>query len=211
MADLISQLRGMVAVGTADYAVGTANFWDDDQLALVLDHNRRDAISVLLQAEPTRIGGGTLSWNDYYAPQPWWEQTVDGSSVFVVRDGLGAIQGTAGWSADYRRGLVTFSTNRLGTIYYATGRIYDLYGSAADVLYATASTIASTITRFGEDGQTFELAGADGLRKQAAIFASQAWATTVRMGRSDTQTGAEKPYPDYHGHKRYSPPGRGYR
>ena len=41
MADLITELRGFVEAGTADYSIvgsaGTTNYWDDTQLQNILE------------------------------------------------------------------------------------------------------------------------------------------------------------------------------
>jgi hypothetical protein len=42
MTELIATLRGLTNAGTADYTIGTVNFWSDDELQRVLDRHRRD-------------------------------------------------------------------------------------------------------------------------------------------------------------------------
>ena len=50
----------------------------------------------------------------------------------LVEDSDGDIIGTANWTADYARGLISFTADQAGTTYFVTGRTYDLNAAAAD-------------------------------------------------------------------------------
>lgn len=156
----------MSGAATAEYSLGTANYWDDDQIARLLDQNRIDIYQEELGRFPKTLAGGTLSWLEYRSRHGNFEQTSGGTSVFVVETATGTDAGTADWSADYRRGIVTFNADQGGTIYFLTGRAYDLNGAAADLLEAWAAW-ASTKFDFVEDGQSFK-------RSQRAILLSRA-------------------------------------
>lgn len=145
LAPLLSTLRGYTDAGTADYSQtgGTAVFWDDDQLQAVLDRHRMDVRRIELSPHYTVGAGGTAIYQDYYSGYENFEATTGGTAIFVVEDGTGADAGTALWSADYARGVVTFAANTLGTAYYLTGRSYDLYGAAADVWRTKAGQAAA--------------------------------------------------------------------
>lgn len=142
LADLILQLRGLTDAGSADYTLGTANFWDDDHLQQALDRHRVDVRREQLAPQPTYGAGGTPIYQDYASEFINFEATSAGTAVFVVEDGAGVDQGTALWSADYSRGIVSFAANTLGTAYYVTGRSYDLYAAAADVWRTKAAQSA---------------------------------------------------------------------
>lgn len=140
--DLILQLRGMVNAGTADYAIGTANYWDGDHLQEVLDRHRQEVYHEQLTLVPKYTAGGSVNYFDYQSSFRNFEQTTGGTAVFVVEDSTGADSGTANWSADYARGLISFTSNQAGTVYYLTGRSYNLNGAAADIWRMKAAAVA---------------------------------------------------------------------
>lgn len=126
-------LRGMVEAGTADYTLGTISFWDDDQMDTVLDQYRADYVFEPASSYPTVGAGGTAVYNEYRLSDAPIEQTSGGTAVFWLQDGTGATIGTALYSVDYLRGVVTFAADTGGTSYYANYRAYDLNGAAADI------------------------------------------------------------------------------
>jgi hypothetical protein len=144
MANLITELRSLSEAGTADYTLGASTFWDDDSLQNVLDLHRMDVVFEQLTPCPTYgTTNGTLIYNTYKSSYGYYEATTGGTAVFYVQDGTGAVQGTAAYTPDYRRGVVTFGADTSGTTYYLTGRSYDLNASAADVWRRKASHYAS--------------------------------------------------------------------
>lgn len=184
LASLIDQLRGMTDAAHAEYNIGTAVYWDADQLQTVLDRHRQDLRRVPLHSEPT-YNGGTAAFYDYFAPVGSFEQTDGGTAVFVVEDATGADQGTATYSADYMRGLVTFAANTLGTAYYLTARTYDLPAAAADVWRMKAANVAKYYD-FSTDNHSLSRSQ---LQKQfltmAEYYAGQSAPQVVTMYRSD--------------------------
>jgi hypothetical protein len=44
MDDIIGRVRGLIAAGTAEYTLGTAKYWDADQIEQVLDRHRQDLV-----------------------------------------------------------------------------------------------------------------------------------------------------------------------
>lgn len=158
MAALITELRGLVEAGTADYSIigsaGTTNYWADDQLQDVLDVHRRDIIFEQLQLFPYQVAGGSLSWTDYRSSYGYFEQTTGGTAIFYVQDSTGANIGTANYTPDYRRGVLTFGSDQRGTVYYLTGRSYDLNASAADVWRRKAAHVAPTSFDFSTDNHS---------------------------------------------------------
>lgn len=143
LSDLRSQLRVMGAAGFNDATLGTVTFWSDDHLDAVLDRHRQDVRREQLQARYTVSAGGTPVYQDYYSDYGNFEATSGGTALFVVEDGTGA-DVTSGYTADYSRGLVTFAANTLGSVYYLTGRSYDLNAAAADVWRTKAAQAASS-------------------------------------------------------------------
>jgi hypothetical protein len=103
---------------------------------------------------PTQGAGGTLLYNEYRSSYGMFEQTTGGTAIFYVQDSTGATQGTALWNADYRRGVVTFGSNTAGTVYFVTGRSYDLDAAAAEVWRRKASHYAPTSFDFSTDNHS---------------------------------------------------------
>lgn len=192
LASLIQQLRGLTYAGTAEYTIGTASYWDDDQLEVLLDRFRLDVFREPLRSQEELIGGGTVNWKTYLSRRQWFESTNGGTAIFVVEDSTGAKAGTALWSADYNRGVVTFAANTGGTEYYLTGRSYDLYSAAAELLtsWATKEKLAFDFTT---DGQSFrESQKATMLLSMAEQYRGMSAPMAVSMVRVDAMTGDEE-------------------
>lgn len=133
LAELRGVLRGMVDAGTADYTVGTATYWDDNQLDTVLDRHRKDYKFEQMTANPIVGTGGTSLWYEYETNVTNLEQTSGGTAIFWIQDGTGATVGTANYSVDYLRGVVEFTADKGGSVFYYNARSYDLNACAADI------------------------------------------------------------------------------
>jgi hypothetical protein len=156
MSALIEELRGMTEAGTSEYTVGTTLYWSDNAMQDVLDNHRDDLYFQPMQVTPFQGAGGTLNYLNYSLPSGALEQTTGGTSVFYVQDSAGNVQGTALWSMDYRRGVLTFANNTLGTAFYATGRTYDLNAAAAEVWNKKAAHYAPTTFDFSTDNHSIK-------------------------------------------------------
>lgn len=154
MANLITELRGLTEAGTADYTVTSSTYWSDDHLQDVLDNHRRDVVFAPLAALPTVVAGGSLSYKEYRAAYDFLEATTGGTDVFYLQDSTGATFGTSLWSADYRRGVITFASNTLGSYVYMTGRSYDLNAAAADVWQRKTAHFAPGAFDFSTDNHS---------------------------------------------------------
>ena len=186
MADLIGDVRDLVG----DFG-GTAQVFTDRQVLRELDARRREIVFEPMYSQVRQVAGGSIAYYDYYAGWGCLEATDGGTAVFTIQDSTGATQGTAGWSADYRRGHVTFTTDRRGTAYYLTARAYDTYGAAAALLRQWATRLAREYD-FSTDGQSFSRSQqARGLLTQAQEYERQSWSAvgSVRMVRSDLAGG----------------------
>jgi hypothetical protein len=150
---MIVTLRGMTDAGTADWTNGTAIYWDDDQMQAVLDRRRMDVYRQPLTAIPDHVGASELSYKTYRTKWGNIEATDGGTAIFVVEDSIGNDQGTALWSADYARGVVTFGADQEGTAYYITGRSFDLNGAAADIWRMKAAN-AAKLYNFSTDSHS---------------------------------------------------------
>lgn len=174
MSDLITRVRALTGAGTAD--------WSDDQVQDVLDRHRRDLVREPLTPDEEYAGGGTLVWKTYRSGWGHLEQTSGGSAVFVVADSIGNTRGTATYTPDYQRGVVTFAADQAGTALYLTARSYDVHAASAELLEAWASAVALDFD-FGTDGQTFRRSQkAEALRAQARLMRQRTGVRRARMG-----------------------------
>lgn len=175
----------MTQAGTADWTLGTATFWDGDHMQAALDDHRFDVYREQLTPIP-RYVGGTVRFHDYASQYANFEKTQAGTAVFIVEDGVGNDQGTAGWSADYIRGRVTFTTNRKGTAYYLTGRIYDLNGAAADIWRAKADHYSGTHFDFSTDNMSVRRGQVvDHCLEMVSKYEAKQWANSFQVSRGD--------------------------
>ena len=145
LSDVCDEVRSMVVIGEAEFTVGNMTFWDNDQVQRVLDRHRFDFAREELMKVRKHVGGGSVEYYEYRSKHSWLESTDGGTAVFVIENAQGTDAGTALWSADYKRGVITFASDTGGTTYYLTGRRYDIYAAAADVARQTANYYAKSI------------------------------------------------------------------
>lgn len=185
MARLIQEVRNLTAADHAEYTIGTATYWDDAQVQTMLDRHRRDVNRAPLEAVYAWASGGSIQYQEYRACFGEWEATDGGSAIFQVEDSTGANAGTAAWSADYARGIVTFAADQRGTAYYVTGRVFDLYGAAAELLRAWAAREKLAFD-FSSDQQSFKRSQkAQTLLQMAVEYEGKAWTRSAPMRRGD--------------------------
>jgi hypothetical protein len=153
MTQIISDLRVLTEAGTADWTLGTATFWDDDQMQDVLDKHRTEFVFEPMQDFPTYGTTGDLVYNDYRADFNNIEATTGGTAVFFIQDSSYAVAGTALYTADYRRGKFTFVADTEGESHYVTGRSYDLNNAAAEIWRIKANHYATSFD-FSTDNTT---------------------------------------------------------
>jgi len=153
LSHLYDVLRGRIEAGTADYTIGTANFWDDDHLEYVLDNNRTDFYHEQLGMIEKWVGG-TVQYLEYVSRYKNLEQTTGGTAVFYIEHGTGDDVGTANYSVDYFRGRITFGSDTQGSVLYLTGRSYDLDGAAAEI-WKTKAGHAANMYDFSTDNHRF--------------------------------------------------------
>ncbi len=186
LTDLIHDIRTMTGAGTDEYSIAGADYWSDNEIQNVLDNNRRDIYREQLTSEIDYVSGGTVQYFNYYSDHKHLEQTDGGTAIFWIEDAQGVTNGTANWTADYRRGQVTFTADQGGTAYYLNARAYDLHGAAADVLDAWAgyeklqavdvSTPEVRIVRSQKVKHLSEL---------SQRYRARAWVTSFEGGRGD--------------------------
>jgi len=189
MSALLTEFRGLAEAGTSEYSVAGTSYWSDDQLQDVLDIHRKDVIFEPLQMYPVQIAGGSLGYYDYRSSYGYYEATTGGSAVLYLQDSTGANVGTANYTTDARRGQFQFSVNQMGTVYYLTGRSYDLNAAAADIWRRKAAHYAPTSFDFSTDNHSIHRSQVYKHCKEMADYFdgnSTSAVSSVQMYRSDT-------------------------
>lgn len=188
MTNLIQELRGLTEAGGADYSIAGVPYWSDSHIQDVLDLHRTDIIFQPLQSYPVTVSGGSVSYMDYRSEYGYLEATTGGTSILYLQDSTGATVGTANYTTDARRGQFQFSASQGGTVYYMTGRSYDLNAAAADIWRRKAAHYAPTSFDFSTDNHSIHRSQVyEHCREMADYFSgnSQSAMTTVTMYRSD--------------------------
>jgi hypothetical protein len=144
MSDLVTQVREMCDLGVNDYSIGGVPYWNDAQIQAALDRHAWTYVYYELEPQWMKGSGGTLESYDYYLPAQEWEQagTVD-PNVFYLQDAAGATVLSSLYSVDYAAGVISFTANTAGAVYYVNGSAYDLKGAASEIWQKKAGHYAS--------------------------------------------------------------------
>ena len=150
MQTLIDTVRGFANAAPDEWEVSTdssiVTYWSDDEIQRVLDRHKQEYIHELMDAQPTYESGSSV----YKRYLLGVANVESGTAVFKVEDVSGTV---SGYTADYTRGIVTFSTDQSGKSFYWSGFSYDLYAAAADIWRMKASHVAGLVD-FSTDGHS---------------------------------------------------------
>jgi hypothetical protein len=141
MTGLIARTR--VLIGDPS---GASQQFSDDQIEQILDGRRMEYRYLILLPLVTLTNAAT-TYLAYQAPEgltDWETDVVVSSNTFATLTPA---------SSDYINGRFTFATDTRPPV-YLTGKTYDLYGAAADLLEAWAATGAGAYD-FTTGRQTF--------------------------------------------------------
>lgn len=181
MADLVSTIRGMTNTGTGDYSIGTVSYWSDDQLQNIMDIHRAD-VQFYPLAPNVWQESGSVVYKEFLSGLTNIEQ----GTVTYLQTSAGSSVGTANYSIDYTRGVVSFTANQNGTAYYITTRTFDLNGAASDVWKQKAVQVASRFD-FSTDNHSVKVSQIyDHYMKQASYYESLKPIQSVTIYRGDT-------------------------
>ena len=173
MADLILMVRQLAVLDETDLTPGVLGYWTDTRIQTALDQTRQDVDGLSLSPVKETDSGGTIRYLRYNSGHTYYEQTDGGTAIFYVYDATGARAGTATYTADYRRGVVTFGSDQAGTAYYLSGRVYDPYLAAAEVWEYKAANVADRFD-FTADGASFKVSQlVDHYQRQASRMKAQ--------------------------------------
>jgi hypothetical protein len=157
MAALIARTRLLIN----DPAGGSQIFADQD-IQDVMDESRLDLKNAAMQGRPT-YSGATIQYLDYYSDVGGWEDDLVLKQYLTITVTPSVSEPIAGH--------FQFAASTLPPV-FITGKLYDVYRSAADLLERWAAKWVLAYA-FTSDGQSFQ-------RQQAAI-ALQNLAHTYRL------------------------------
>jgi len=180
MSDLVQTVRELSNAGTGEFTVGTVSYFSDDHIQTALDNHRRDFQFMPTQVEPEQAVGSVVYKE--FRTEPY----IESGTLFYLQTAGGTVTGTALYSVDYTRGIVTFTNDTKGTAFYATGRTYDVYSAAADIWDRKASNVANQVDWSSDNhsvknSQVFQF-----YQKQAANMRSMGKENSVTIYRGDT-------------------------
>ena len=188
MSSLLTEFRSMTEAGTADYTIASTAYWTDNQLQDILDIHRTDVIFEQLSSYPVQIAAGSSSYLDYRSSYGFLEATTGGTAILYLQDSTGAVIGTANYTSDERRGQFQFTSDQAGSVYYMTGRSYDLQAAAADIWRRKAAHYAPTSFNFSTDNHSISRSQVyDHCKEMADFFENQSSnaMSTISMFRGD--------------------------
>jgi hypothetical protein len=179
MTNLIQTVRELSNAGSAEFVVGSASYFSDDHIQASLDNNRRDFQFEPMEVYPEQVAGSIV-----YKEFRTYENTEAGT-LFYLQYAGGTVVGTALYSVDNVRGVVTFTNDTVGTAFYVTGRTYDVNMAASEIWKRKASNVANQVDWSSDNhsvknSQVFQF-----YTKQAEYFASMGKQNTVSIYRGD--------------------------
>ena len=192
MAGIITRVREMCELGTADYSIAGAGYWSDAQIQSVLDQVKTYRASVLLTARPRPL----LSDNEYLRYELELDEPVEGTPSGTPYFGLSLssgegvpADGTPSWTYDENDMAVTFGQDTEGTAYYWTGYSYAI-NEAARTIWLRKAGHYVTAVNFAADGARFDRGDLQAhCLKMADSFAKERGITVSEFERSDLQGG----------------------
>lgn len=179
MGYLIENLRGLTACGSADYTVNSVSYWSDNLLQSELDKTQIKYYQADMEYRDYTLGG-TLQVLDYYLGVNNLENSI------TVYDVNWNEIGTADYTFDAQKGLVTFATNTKGSAYYWSGYGYDLNEAASNVWNQKSAHFAgkvnwSTDNHRVDQGMLYAQA-----KDMVQFYKSQAGIQVGQLWRDDT-------------------------
>jgi hypothetical protein len=175
MATLISRVRLLIA------DAGATQQFQDQQIQDFLDNYRMDVFNEPLMPKPT-FSGSTISYFDYFADLGQWEDDLVLKQYLITQVTPATSENIVGhW---------TFAATTLPPV-FITGKTYDLYRSAADLLEFWAATFVLAYDAT-VDGQSLRLSQQHAnLLTLADQYRRKSRAHSISVIRSDTRVSPE--------------------
>lgn len=152
MQTLIDTVRGYANAEPDEWTVSTntslVEYWSDEEIQRVLDRHKSEYIHAVMSVEPTYSGGAIV----YVQYKLGATNVESGTAAFKIEDTAGTV---SGYTIDYARGIVTFTSDQSGKSFYWSGFAYDLDAAAADIWRMKASHVAGLVD-FSTDGHSIK-------------------------------------------------------
>jgi hypothetical protein len=144
MANLITEVRSLCNLGTADYTVGVSQYWTDNQIKDVLDRHSVRVQRELLESESEWATGGSAIYQNYRFKESYPEEAASGTTVWLVQNGDGSaiLPGTATYSVNYEQRRIHFVNDQAGEARYLSYYSFDVFRAAAEIWNQKASHVA---------------------------------------------------------------------
>lgn len=173
MATLIARVRQMI-----NDTSGSPTF-QDQEIQDVLDQSRMDIYNTPLKSEPT-FSGIDIQYLNYFSDVGGWEDD------YVLKQYLTTLVTPS--SAEPIAGRFAFAQNVFPPV-YITGKIYDVFRAAADLLDRMAAKHVLCYS-FSSDGQSFQRGTVPtALQALARTYRMQQRPRAITMRRSDIASG----------------------
>jgi hypothetical protein len=171
MAALIARVRLLI-----NDPAGASQQFSDDDIQAVLDASRQDVFNGPLEAKPTYTGN-TIQYLDYFASLGDWEDDMVLKQYLTVTVTPSVSEPIVGhWQ---------FAQTTLPSV-FITGKTYDVYRAAADLLERWAARWALSYD-VSVDGQSLKRSQAGmALQNLARQYRMQQRAFTISTTRTDT-------------------------
>lgn len=170
MANLIARVRLLI-----NDPSGSSSIFQDQDIQDVLDESRVDIVNQALDPRPT-FSGSTIQYLNYYSALGGWEEDYVFKQYLTLIVTPSTFEPIAGHFA--------FSTSTLPPV-YITGKLYDVYRAAADLLERWAARWVLSYN-INVDGQSLQRGqAAIALQNLAKTYRSKQRITTSAMTRSD--------------------------
>jgi len=179
MSNVIQSVRELTYAGTSDFLIGTVSYFSDDHMQAALDDHRQDFQFLSVDKIPEQAVG-SIVYKQLRIPE-----NTESGTVFYIQTSGGVEVGTGLYSVDHQRGMVTFTNDTAGTAFFVTGRSYDIYGAAVDVMERKAAYVAEQVD-WKSDNHSFASSQAyQHYKNQAAKFRAMAKPISVTIYRGD--------------------------
>jgi hypothetical protein len=173
MAAIISRVRELIGD-----AAGADQVFTDQQIQDTLDTRRRRTDAQYLSPVSSVAAGGGVSYLTYIAPTGYWEDDV------LLQDGSYEFLAASVDTADLLTGQWVFTATQAPPV-MITGKTYDIYAAAADVLEMWLAKIKLDYD-FLSSGRTFKRSQQiEGLSGLIRTYRGRSWVTTSHMIRTD--------------------------
>jgi hypothetical protein len=181
MSDLIQYVRELSNAGTTEMTIGTAAYFSDNHIQTTLDNHRRDFQFMPTVSIPEQVSGSVVYKE--FRTEPY----IESGTAFYLQTANGGTVGTSLYSVDYTRGVIDFTSDTVGTAFYATGNTYDINAAASEIWKKKASNAANQVDWSSDNHRMASSQYYAHCMKQSEYFQGMAHPISVTIYRGDMQ------------------------